>query len=99
MDTQPPPRMSRRIKRFVKNTLRRWRRARVGKRLLPRGMVLVLIVTLLGLFGVFAWSVSYLNSETKARQITYDEVTALMRARRIERATFLDEDAIVVGRF
>jgi cell division protease FtsH len=101
MNTQQPatPPWSRRMKRQAKNLLRRWRRARVGKRLLPRGMVLGLLFTLLALFGTFAWAVSYLNAPTGGRELTYDQVTALMRARRIDHATFLDEDAVVVGSF
>jgi cell division protease FtsH len=89
----------RRAERTRKTLLRRWRRARVGRRMLPRGLVLGLSFTLLLLFGAFAWALSYLGAPTTGQALTYDEVTGLMRQRRVVSATFLDEDAVVLGRY
>jgi cell division protease FtsH len=102
MDTSAAGRMSkalRKANRTRKTLLRRWRRARVGRKMLPRGMVLGLLASLIALFGAFAWAVSYLGAPTEGRELAYDQVVALMRERRITHATFLDEDAVVLGRF
>jgi cell division protease FtsH len=79
--------------------LRRWRRARVGRRLLPRGMVLGLGLSLLVLLATFGWALAYLGASTDGRALTYDEVTALVGDRRVVEATFQDEDAQIVGRY
>jgi cell division protease FtsH len=89
----------RKANRYRKTMLRRWRRARVGRRMMPRGLVLGLLASLLLLFGAFAWSVSFLGSTPKGRELTYDQVTALLRNRRIVDARFLDEDAVITGHF
>ncbi|HEX8002099.1 MAG TPA: ATP-dependent zinc metalloprotease FtsH [Mycobacteriales bacterium] len=89
----------RRANRLRKTLLRRWRRANVGRRLMPRGLVLGLLASLIALFGAFAWAVSYLGAPTTGREVTYDELTALMNQRRVVEARFLDEDAVVVGHF
>jgi cell division protease FtsH len=91
--------ISRKAERVRKTLLRRWRRARVGKKLLPRGLVLGLTATLLVLFGVFAGALNYLSATTAGRELTYDQLTALVRSGRVVEATFQDEDALVVGRF
>ena len=92
-------RLLRRANRTRKTLLRRWRRRTVARKLMPRGLVLGLLASLLALFGLFAWAVAYLGAPTEGREVTYTEVTALMNERRIVEARFLDEDTVVVGRF
>lgn len=57
------------------------------------------MVTLIGLIGLFAWSLSYLGTVPEGRELRYDEITALVQERRIAEAASLDEDAIVAGRY
>jgi cell division protease FtsH len=91
--------LTRRAARARKKLLLRWRRARVGKRILPRGQVLGLGITLIILFGTFAWSLSFLKPSLAGTELTYDQTVALMQDRRIDHAVFQDEDAQVVGSF
>jgi cell division protease FtsH len=89
----------RRANRTRKTLVRRWRRRTIARKLMPRGLVLGLMASLLALFGAFAWAVAYLGAPTEGREVTYTELTALMNARRVVEARFLDEDTVVVGRF
>jgi cell division protease FtsH len=89
----------RRLARRYKLALRWWRRARAGKRLFPRGLVLGLGAALVALFLAFGWALSYLSPSVRGQVLSYDQVTALVQSGRVEYSIFQDEDAQVVGRF
>jgi cell division protease FtsH len=68
------------------------RRARVH----PLGSLLALLVLL---FGALAGALAYLSPTQHGTELSIDELAALAAQRRVVTATFLDEDAQVVGRF
>jgi cell division protease FtsH len=59
-----------------------------------RGWLLLAVVALL---LAFAGSLHYLSAESHGRELTYGDLTRLVETREIERATFLDQDARIVG--
>jgi len=87
----------RRIKQFV---IRR-RRARAAKKGTSRRKrsTVFLLVSLLLLFGAFAWSLDYLKPTPIGEEISVDAFSALAQEQRLETADFLDEDAVVTGTF
>ena len=84
--------------RWTRHTLRRWRRARIGRRLLPGRLVLGLTASLIGLFVAFAMCLSFLSASTAGAQLTFDQVENLMHQHRIASAVFEDQDSQVVLR-
>jgi hypothetical protein len=97
--TDRAAKLLRKANRIRKQAVRRWRRRTAARKIIPSGLVLGLMASLLALFGMFAWAVAYLGAPTDGREVTYDELTALMSSRRVVEARFLDEDTVVVGRF
>jgi cell division protease FtsH len=54
---------------------------------------------LLALFGLLAGALAYLSPSQAGTELSIDELAALAAERRVAEATFLDEDAQVVGTF
>jgi cell division protease FtsH len=67
---------------------------------LPRpGITAGLLLLLLALFGVLAGALAYLTPTPDGVELRVDELLALAAERRVEHATFLDDDGQVVGRW
>jgi cell division protease FtsH len=58
-----------------------------------------LLILLVVLFALLAGALAYLSPPQDGIELSLDEVAALAAERRVAEATFLDEDAQVVGRF
>jgi cell division protease FtsH len=58
-----------------------------------------LVCLLLALFGLQAAALAYLSPTREGAELSIDELAALAIERRVVEATFLDEEAQVVGRF
>ncbi|HEX2239795.1 MAG TPA: ATP-dependent zinc metalloprotease FtsH [Actinomycetota bacterium] len=90
----------RRVRRAYKNWRLRQRRGRVtNRRSFGRRKAILLSLLLVLLLAGFAWGQSYLTPETVGVELSLDELTALGFQHRLETATFLDEDNLLVGSF
>ena len=86
----------------IKNWLLKRRRSRAAKKKGPgRKSTIVLTSTLLLLMGVFAWSIDFLyfGPEPDGTEVSLDELAALSAEKRVETATFHDEDLVLTGTF
>ncbi|MFN2587365.1 MAG: hypothetical protein ABR613_04500, partial [Actinomycetota bacterium] len=90
-------RMARSYKHY---RVRRARKKHAGKRgTVSRRSSIVLGLILVVLFGAFAWSQTYLEPESPGQELTFDEIDALAKEKRIASAEFRDEDAQLVGSY
>ncbi|MDQ4064878.1 MAG: ATP-dependent zinc metalloprotease FtsH [Actinomycetota bacterium] len=91
----------RRGRREVKQFLVRRRRARAAKKGTPKRKrsTIILVGTLILLFGVFAAALEYLQPKPTGEELSVDAFVALAEEKRLTSATFLDEDAVVQGAF
>ncbi|MEA2452749.1 MAG: cell division protease FtsH [Actinomycetota bacterium] len=89
-----------RLRRRAKQYVIRRRRSRAMKKRGPRKTsTYVLLLTLIGLLGSFAYSLEYLTPKPTGDEITVDQFNALAQEERLDTARFLDEDAVVMGTF
>jgi cell division protease FtsH len=75
-----------------------WSRLRLPRPGRP-GVRASLLLLLVVLFGLLGGALAYLAPPTEGVQLSVDELVALAAERRVEVATFLDEDAQVRGRW
>jgi cell division protease FtsH len=73
----------------------RLRVPRPGRPGVRAGLFLLLVV----LFGLLGGALAYLTPQSDGRELSVDELVALAAERRVEVATFRDEDAQVTGRW
>jgi cell division protease FtsH len=89
-----------RIKRRFKQYVVRRRRSRATKKRGPRKTsTYVLLLTLVGLLGSFAYSLEYLRPKPVGDEISVDQFSALAEEERLADVEFKDEDAVAVGSF
>jgi cell division protease FtsH len=88
------------FRRRMKQYLIRRRRARATKKKGPRKTsTYVLLISLVALLAAFAYSLSYLSPKPTGDQISIDQFNALAEENRLAEVRFLDEDAVVMGRY
>jgi len=92
-----------RLGRAGSNWFRIWLRERkrglVARRRMRNRRTYALLGTLAVLAGVLVWSLSYLAPSASGIQLRVDQLSALAGDHRVISATFLDEDAQIVGTF
>ena len=81
-------------------------RRRRGGRLLPFGLrsanarlMAALVLSLVVLLGLFAWSVRYMAAPGEGKEISYSRLGELVDAHKVEAATLYDHDHRVTGTF
>lgn len=90
----------RRARTVTKRWVLRRRRARVSKKKRgTRKLVYLMSATLILLLGSYFLALSFLSPDPVGRRLRIDEISALADEYRIEGATFLDEDALLVGTY
>ncbi len=87
-------RLSAALRRVVRGWRRRRAKARGG-----RVRTLLLALTLGGLIAAFVWSIGELAPDPRGARLRVDQLSALADDKRVVEATFLDEDAVVTGRY
>jgi cell division protease FtsH len=93
-------RWARQVRRRVRTyLLRRRRRAVLRRRAKKRRSLWLLLTVLLLLLGAFAWSQSYLVPRSPGRELSLDQLRALIREQRVTHAVFNDEDNRLMGTF
>ena len=76
------------------------RRARASKRRATnRKLLYGLIVSFIGLLGLFVWALTYMEPRTPGNELTIDQLSDLADDGRLVTAEFRDEDAIVTGAY
>ncbi len=102
--TTPPPgrdkqRMTQRIRRAIARGFRTWRRRRATKGRTKRLQPKILTLTLAMLLASFGWALAYLAPDVEGNQIRLDQLSRLADDERLVHASFLDEDAVILGSF
>lgn len=89
----------RRTRRVSKVALRRYRQARVARKRGRSKKAYVLTATLAVLAAAFFWSLSYLGPSPLGRKLTLGEFSSLAAQGGLTTATFLDQNAQIVGTY
>lgn len=93
--------LQRQARKWAKARLLKWRRSRVSRKRLAvnRRMTYALSGLLIALLAIFMLLLQHLNPSLTGRHLSLDQLSALADEERILSANFLDEDAIVTGRY
>ena len=86
------------LKMKAETWLLRRRRSRAAKRkMASRKSTIALTLTVILLLSAFAWSLRFLSPDPEGTELRIDQLSALATEKRIETATFLDEDNLLIG--